>query len=96
LLKANKRGSSSCDWKRAYQEVKHNRTLNLHNGNIKSLLRALGALFILNIYFKDEVFDLGRDGRATNFPINMGSDIFAIKLHTWVHYDSNYNYKKKG
>ncbi|MBD1432364.1 hypothetical protein H8B06_05970 [Sphingobacterium sp. DN00404] len=95
LLKANKRGSSSCDWKKAYQAVKHNRTLNLHKGNIKNLLRALGALFILNLYFKDEILSFEKDSKAVNFPINMGSDIFAIKLHKWFSYDGDHNYGKK-
>ena len=94
LLKSNKRGTSSCDWKKAYQAVKHNRTLNLNKGNVRHLLRALGALFILNIYFKDEAYNLKKDGHATNFPTNMGSDIFAIKLHKWFSYDGSYNYKK--
>src|SRR5690606_30544778 len=95
LLKANKRGSSSCDWKKAYQAVKHNRTLNLHKGNIKNLLRALGALFILKLYFKDEILSFEKDSKAVNFPINMGSDIFAIKLHKWFSYDGDHNYGKK-
>lgn len=95
LLKANKRGTSNCDWGKAYQAVKHNRTLNLHKGNIRHLLKALGALFILNIYFKDEAFNFEKDSNATNFPINMGSDIFAIKLHKWFSYDGNLNYGKK-
>lgn len=94
LHKANKRGTSGSDWKQAYQAVKHNRVLNLSKGNIKNLLRALGALFILNIYFKDEIFDLGADSNATNFPINLGSDIFSIKLHKWFHYDAEHNYSK--
>lgn len=94
LLKANKRGDSGSDWKKAYQAVKHNRTLNLKKGNIKNLLRALGALFILNLYYKSEVFNFEKDHLATTFPINMGSDIFAIKLHKWVGYDGNHNYQK--
>jgi hypothetical protein len=94
LNKANKRGSGSCDWKKAYQAVKHNRTANLKKGNIKNLLKALGALFILNVYYKNEVFELKRDSHATTFPINLGSDIFAIKLHRWFSYDGNFNYGK--
>ena len=95
LHNANKRGTSSCDWKKAYQAVKHNRTMELCKGNIKNLLKALGALFILNIYFKDEVYNFEKDSKATNFPINMGSDIFAIKLHKWFSYDGNLNYRKR-
>lgn len=95
LLKANKRGSSSCEWKKAYQAVKHNRTESLSKGSIKNLLRALGALFILNLYFKDEMLNFKRDSYATNFPINMSSDIFAIQLHGHPSYDGSYNYIKR-
>lgn len=66
----------------------------MNKGNIKHLLRALGALFILNLYFKDEVHNFENDSKATSFPINMGSDIFAIKLHKWFSYGSSYNYGK--
>jgi hypothetical protein len=95
LHKANKRGTSSSDWKKAYQAVKHDRNRELKKGNIKHLIRALGALFILNIYYKDEVYDLEEDSKATNFPINLGSDIFSIQLHKWSGYDGEYNYLKK-
>ena len=80
LHKASKRGASSSDWQKAYQGIKHNRTSNLSKGNIKNLLRALGSLFILNVYFKDDVYGL-KENKETNFPINIGSDIFSIKLH---------------
>ncbi len=92
LLDSNRR--SKCDWKKAYQAVKHNRSASLTKGNIKNLLRALGALFILNVYYKNEEYDLKRDSNATTFPTNLGSDIFSIKLHKWVSYDGQYNYKK--
>ena len=54
LHKANKRGSSAPDWARAYQAVKHDRGNNLAKANIKVLIRALGALYILNIYNRTE------------------------------------------
>lgn len=94
LHKANKRGTSGSDWKKAYQAVKHNRVLNLKKGNIKNLIGAMAALFILNIYYKDEVYDLEKDSKATNFPVNMGSELFAIKIHKWSRYDGNGNYYK--
>lgn len=95
LYKANKRGTSGSDWKKAYQAVKHNRVLNLKKGNIKNLIGALAALFVLNIYFKDEIYDLEKDSKATNFPVNMGSELFAIKVHKWSSYDGNGVYGKK-
>ena len=52
LKKANKRGSSGCKWKQAYQAVKHNRNQSLKKATIENLISALGALFILNKYYE--------------------------------------------
>lgn len=95
LYKANRRGTTGSDWKRAYQAVKHNRVANLYKGNIKNLIRGLAGLFILNIYYKDEAYKLEKDSKATDFPINMGSDLFAIKVHRWFSYDGEHKYGKK-
>lgn len=95
LYKSYKRGSSGSDWKKAYQAVKHNRVKNLTDGNIKNLIKAMAALFILNIYFKDEVYSLEKDSNANIFPINLGSDIFSIKFHKMTSYDENANYRKE-
>ncbi len=86
LKKANKRGTSAADWEKAYQAVKHNRTTNLTKGNIKHLLRAMGALFMLNLYYKDEIVKLA-DINSGNFSDNF-SDLFNIKVHKW-HGDTN-------
>ena len=56
LHKANKRGSSGCKWKQAYQAFKHNRTQNLKQATIWNMLNALGALYVLNLYYSDESF----------------------------------------
>lgn len=78
LKKANKRGSSSAKWNRAYQAVKHDRRNNLSKGNIENLIGALGALYILNIYYKDEVFEYGTNSSPNDiFDNRLGSDIFA-------------------
>lgn len=81
LKKANKRGSSSSDWLKAYQAVKHNRGKNLKKGNLKHLIRALGGLYILNIYYRDTVFQLEKDGTGTNFDSSLGSELFSVKVH---------------
>lgn len=94
LNKANRRGKSGADWKKAYQAVKHNRVDNLNKGNINNIIRSLAALYILNIYFKEENYDLEKDSKATNFPTNMGSELFAIKLHKWISYDGDGIYGK--
>lgn len=95
LLKASKRGTSAAKWKQAYQAVKHNRSQSLKDGNIKNLLHALAALFMLNIYLKDEVYDLKKSHNTDSFPLNLGSDIFSVKIHNWASYDGEHNYHKK-
>lgn len=81
LKKANKRGTSSSDWLKAYQAVKHNRGKNLKKGNLKHLIRALGGLYILNIYYRETTFNLDKDGTGTSFDTSLGSELFSVKLH---------------
>lgn len=81
LKKANKRGSSGADWAKAYQAVKHNRVENLKDANIKHLIRAAAALFMLNLYYRDDIFELGKESQ-NNFTHSL-SDIFNVKVHLW-------------
>ena len=74
LKKANKRGSSGSKWKRAYQAVKHDRKSSLKMANIKNLLHAMGALYILNLYYKNKIFDMS----TIEFDNRVGSDIFSV------------------
>jgi hypothetical protein len=69
-------------WNNAYQNIKHDRVNSLKFGSIKYLFDALSALFLLNIYFKNQIFDLDEYGVSTHFPFNQGSEIFSIKLDT--------------
>ena len=82
LRKANKRGSSSSKWLRAYQAVKHNRNNSLPKGNLEHLIEALAGLSVLNIYYKDLEFLLGRDHNGTNFDSSLGSSLFSVEVHT--------------
>lgn len=54
LEKSNQRGK--CQWKKAYHAIKHNRATSLKQANVKNLLNALGALYILNLYYRNESF----------------------------------------
>ena len=56
LHKAHKRGTSGSKWKQAYQNIKHDRANSTNKGTIENLINALGALYILNLYFRDDVF----------------------------------------
>ncbi|WP_037320415.1 hypothetical protein [Salegentibacter sp. Hel_I_6] len=78
-------------WNNAYQNLKHNRYESLHFGSLKYLFNILAALFTLNLYFKEEVFDITQN---SNVPENMGSEIFSIKVHKWRSYDAQGVYGK--
>ncbi len=51
-------------------------------------------LFILNLYFKNEVFNLGKDSSATSFLVNCGSELFSINVHKQTSHDGNGVYQK--
>ncbi|WP_369752957.1 hypothetical protein AB3G34_15490 [Flavobacterium sp. WC2409] len=93
LRKANKMGSSSSDWQKAYQAVKHNRVKNLSKGNLKNLIQGLAALYLMNVYYKDTIFESVSDSSGTNFDSSMGSSIFSIKTHrnNGIHPELEYN-----
>lgn len=80
LHKAFKRGTSSSKWQQAYQAVKHDRINNLKRGNIGNLLQALGALYILNIYYRNAKFETVADKDASNIDWGLGSEIFSVKV----------------
>ncbi|WP_462351947.1 hypothetical protein [Capnocytophaga leadbetteri] len=82
LRKANNRGSSSSKWLRAYQAVKHNRNNSLPKGNLENLIEALAGLYVLNVYYKDLEYLLGRDRNGTNFDSTLGSSLFSVEVHT--------------
>ncbi|MGY5749396.1 hypothetical protein ACXHQO_23420 [Vibrio antiquarius] len=94
LHKSFKRGTSGSDWKKAYQAVKHERVKSLTKGNLGNLLRALGALFILNLYYKKEVFSLGKDSAGNTFSASCGSDLFSVLVHKQAGHDGNGVYIK--
>ncbi len=79
LNKSNKRGTSGSNWKQAYQGIKHNRNKELKNANLSNLLNALGALFILNSYYKVDKIYLGRDGND-KLDCTLGSEIFVLNV----------------
>ncbi len=78
LYKANKRGTSGSKWKQAYQAIKHDRKNSLTKANICNLIHSMGALYILNLYYKDDIVDIGRVYlNDINFDCRAGSEIFS-------------------
>lgn len=90
LHKANKRGSSGSKWKQAYQAVKHDRRNSLKKANIENLLHAMGALYILNLYYKDEKIDIGRVYLSDHyFDSRVGSEIFSVSVYQATGFSMN-------
>ena len=81
LHKAMKRGSSSSDWNKAYQAVKHNRVKELHKGCIKNLLHGLSALYILNLYYNNKRIENISEKDRLSINGSFGSDLFSVKIH---------------
>lgn len=78
LKDAEKWGDDGSEWKRAYHAVKHNRANNLEQGNIENFINALAALFILNVYYKNQTFGLSYDKDGKTFDSTLGSDVFQV------------------
>lgn len=75
LKEAHKRQGTH--WEKAYQAVKHDRYSSLHLGNVKSFIHALAALYLLNIYYRNETwFTKYKD--ISNADYSFGSSIFAV------------------
>ncbi len=81
LHKAHKRGTSSSDWNKAYQAVKHNRVKELSKGNLKNFLHGLAALYVLNLYYRDEKYTNLLSTDKINVNSSFGSSLFAVKIH---------------
>ena len=78
LENAEKRADKGSEWKQAYMAVKHDRANNLERGNIENFINALAALFILNVYYKNQTFGLGYDKDGKTFDSTIGSDVFQV------------------
>lgn len=76
LREAHKRKGT--DWERAYQALKHDRYSSLSFGTIKNLLHSLGALYLLNIYYRD-VKLYSKYLEVSNLDLSLGSTIFSVK-----------------
>ena len=68
-----------CQWKEAYKALKHDNRAFIDNATIGNLMSALGALFVLNIYYRD----LNNNGykfylNGHLFDSRVGSEIFSV------------------
>lgn len=76
LKEAHKRQGNY--WERAYQAVKHDRYLSLNKGNIKAFLNALAALYLLNIYYRNDSWITSYQD-ISKLDYSLGSSIFMVQ-----------------
>lgn len=76
LKEAHKRQGTY--WERAYQAVKHDRYHSLQRGNVKALIQALSALYLLNIYYRNDSW-ITKYNSIKKGNYSMGSSVFAVK-----------------
>lgn len=76
LREAHKRQGT--DWEKAYQAVKHDRYSSISQGTIKNLLHAMGALYLLNIYYKSAKMS-AKYLDVHNLDFSLGSSVFSVK-----------------
>ena len=76
LKEAHKRQGTY--WEKAYQAVKHDRYSSLHKGNVKAFFHALAALYLLNIYYRNESW-VTEYQNMPKLDYSMGSGIFAVQ-----------------
>ncbi|NND23902.1 MAG: hypothetical protein HKN86_04340 [Acidimicrobiia bacterium] len=67
-------------WNNAYQNLKHNRAGNIQFGSLGYLFDSMAALYLLNIYYKSDNFELGKDSAGTSFDESLGSSVFSISV----------------
>ncbi len=76
LKEAHKRKGTY--WERAYQAVKHDRYSSLQQGNVKAFIQALAALYLLNIYYRNESW-ITKFQSISSVDYSFGSSIFTVK-----------------
>lgn len=76
LKEAHKRQGTY--WEKAYQAVKHDRYSSLNKGNVKAFIHALAALYLLNLYYRNDSW-VSKYQDISKFDYSMGSAIFTVK-----------------
>lgn len=76
LKEAHKRQGTY--WERAYQAVKHDRYSFLQKGNVKALIQATAALYLLNVYYRNN-FWITKYQNIDKLDYSMGSSMFMVK-----------------
>lgn len=75
LKEAHKRQGTY--WEKAYQAVKHDRYSCLYMGNVRAIIHALAALYLLNVYYRKETWVI-RYQDLDKQDFSMGSALFSV------------------
>ena len=76
LREAHKRQGTY--WEKAYQAVKHDRFSSLQKGNVKAFIHALAALYLLNLYYRNDSW-VTKYQDISKIDYSIGSSIFTVK-----------------
>lgn len=68
------------DYYSIYNAIKHDRVKNINKATIYALVRSLGALYLLNVYFKNDRLQLIDDHYGEHIDKTFGSDIFSVDV----------------
>lgn len=74
------KNNSPEDYYSQYNAIKHDRVKNLRKANIYTLIRVLGALFILNLYYCDDSTNLNDDRFGNKIDKTKYSKIFSFYI----------------
>ncbi|OOM09320.1 hypothetical protein [Clostridium saccharobutylicum] len=94
ILKINGKQKSILPWYNAYNKIKHDRVKNFKQANLENLINSLAALFMLNIYLKNQIFYTidNYDYKNITKKIENFSDVFEIDYSIKTNrYDHLYN-----
>ena len=74
------KNKSEEDYYSIYNAIKHDRVKNIKKATIYALVRSLGALYLLNVYFKNDRLQLQDDYYGAHIDKTFGSDIFSVDV----------------
>ena len=93
-LKVNGKEKEIIPWYNAYNKIKHDRVKNYKQANLENLITSLAALFMLNIYLKNEIFYDNYDINKIISKIKNFSDVFEIDFSMKTNRYDNVNKDK--
>lgn len=77
----NSKETVTFGWNNAYQSLKHDKSNAFRAyGTVKYMFDIMAALFLLNVFYRDDIISLQQQADVANFSANMGSRLFTLKV----------------